>query len=518
MVLKIRSLVSEKNMANVFCILCILLFAVLFFSSLTATWEHGELIDEHVYYRKDSWAAGLCLMAVLLGSAALLKAGSEKICAKWNMDAAAAAVCVLAAGISIYWVGASNTYPRFDQLTVCELAEEFNMGDISRLQRGGYGAVYYHQLGLVTLLRVLYRLFGEGNYRAFQYFNAVLIPLLIFSGYRIAKKITDANKTAELFYLILMLFCVPLYGYVPFVYGEISSLAFLMLAGWMLLSCLESFSWGKGMVMACAMGLAVQLKKNSLIVLIAFCIVAAVKLSGQWNRRYAATVLLLVLGAALGQTAVDGIYQKYIPEDAKPMPMVMHIAMGVNDDNGFAGWFNMYNWSAYEEAGFDPALAKEDAYGEIRAFLDKCRENPGYMADFYYRKFNMQWNAPMYQVLVMNLWTKGPQSRLAEKIYGEDERFFLESYMNTYQLAVYGSILFLLVRRRKSWRHLEKYVLLIAVFGGFLFSLMWEAKTRYIFPYFIMMLPYAALGLWEAASFGKPASESRKPMRDRNAA
>lgn len=69
--------------------------------------------------------------------------------------------------------------------------------------------------------------------------------------------------------------------------------------------------------------------------------------------------------------------------------------------------------------------------------------------------------------------------------------------MKIYQLVVYGSILFLLIRKRKRWEHIEKYVLLIAVFGGFLFSLMWEAKTRYVFPYLIMELPYIALGIKE---------------------
>ena len=37
-------------------------------------------------------------------------------------------------------------------------------------------------------------------------------------------------------------------------------------------------------------------------------------------------------------------------------------------------------------------------------------------------------------------------------------------------------------------------MLLIAVLGGFFFSVIWEAKARYVFPYFMMMLPYAAMG------------------------
>ena len=36
---------------------------------------------------------------------------------------------------------------------------------------------------------------------------------------------------------------------------------------------------------------------------------------------------------------------------------------------------------------------------------------------------------------------------------------------------------------------------MITIFGGFLFHMLWEAKGRYILPYFVMMLPMAAVGL-----------------------
>ena len=40
---------------------------------------------------------------------------------------------------------------------------------------------------------------------------------------------------------------------------------------------------------------------------------------------------------------------------------------------------------------------------------------------------------------------------------------------------------------------------MIAVLGGFLFHMVWEANSRYILPYFLLMLPYAAWGLGTAA-------------------
>ena len=57
---------------------------------------------------------------------------------------------------------------------------------------------------------------------------------------------------------------------------------------------------------------------------------------------------------------------------------------------------------------------------------------------------------------------------------------------------------------------MEWYLLLIAVFGGFLFSLMWEAKTRYILPYLFMQIPYMAMGINEIITVMEQKIERKK--------
>ena len=43
-----------------------------------------------------------------------------------------------------------------------------------------------------------------------------------------------------------------------------------------------------------------------------------------------------------------------------------------------------------------------------------------------------------------------------------------------------------------------RYMQLVIIFGGFLFTMLWEAMSRYVFPYVIYMLPLAAMG-WDFA-------------------
>lgn len=98
----------------------------------------------------------------------------------------------------------------------------------------------------------------------------------------------------------------------------------------------------------------------------------------------------------------------------------------------------------------------------------------------------------------MNSRVVGEQSRLVKSIYKKGKLAHLtSSYMKLFQLVLYSFILFLILKKGREWDSIDKYVLLIAVFGGFLFSLMWEAKTRYVFPYLLMELPYMAVGTGE---------------------
>ena len=53
----------------------------------------------------------------------------------------------------------------------------------------------------------------------------------------------------------------------------------------------------------------------------------------------------------------------------------------------------------------------------------------------------------------------------------------------------------------------------LVILGGFLFHTLWEAKSQYIFPYFVCMLPAAAMGLSEAAQSICRKTENRKKFQ-----
>lgn len=486
----------EALLTGIFWLLAVGMFAMFLYYSMGMTWENGpNLADEFVYFKPDSLLNNVWWTAVSLAAALTICTLFKKYGSRISMDIVSAAVCLLALSASIWWVGASNTSPQSDQYKLCILASEFEAGDLSSLQPGAYAARHSHQLGLVTILRIFYCLFGDGNYRSFQYFSAWMVPVIIFSGDGILKVITKGSRQARLCYLVSMVLCVPLYLYVPFVYGELCSTALAMVSAWMILECLTRFSWIRWLVLTGAMGLAVMARQNTLIFAIGFLLVIIIKLFGRFKWQTAVLGLGIMAGIGAGRLAVHGIYGPLTPAESKPLPYILYVAMGTMDGDR-PGWYNDYHQSVYRSSGWDPKKAGDQGYRDLQAFLEQCRNDPDYAIDFYYRKINTQWNVPMYQSLAMNSQAAGPQSRLAEKVYTGRLRHWLEQWMNIYQILVYGGVLFLLAEKRRQWTTIENYILLICVFGGFLFSLMWEAKTRYVFPYFIAMIPYGAAGVW----------------------
>ncbi len=497
-----KKILTEKTFCYIFNFICILLFFVLFQRCLSMTGENiGPPWDEHIFFRSDSILCNSVLIFLALISLSFVGKILEKLMRK-NRNILLCAACVVSAVLGVYWVWAGKIQPDWDQLAICHYADAFNRGDFEGLMKGNYLARYPQQIGMVTLLRGIFKIFGETEYQAFQYLSALLVPLLVLSGCNILRILSDNNIKAEIYYLFFAVVCFPMYAYTTFVYGDLISSIVGMFSVWMYLSSLKRFTWWKGVAFGLSIGVAVCLRKNLLILAIALIIVMVIKLIFQYNRKNLVLLAALILGWGGIQMAVWGIYANVKDADARAIPGLLFIVMGLNDDYEFAGWNNDYEYAVFSELNDDVELAKERAYENLHMYLEIYKKAPGYMVDFFVRKMNAQWNAPMYQSLAMNGRVRDQQLPVVREIFaGGRLTNCIEMGMKIFQLLMYGGILYLVVCQRKRFVHIETYVLLIAVFGGFLFSLMWEAKTRYVLPYLFMQIPYMAMGVGEIIGF-----------------
>ena len=488
----------ERVLTFLFNIVCTIFFVLLFYYSLTMTgYVPLDLSTELISFRQDNVLFNGIWIAIALTLFGGIYALVKRMKVRLNTRIIAVILAICSMFISMFWVAGANVLPDADQWNVSFYANMFNLGDFSGFEKGNYIATCPHQLGIVTLLRIIFSILGPDRFLGFRLLSVLGVGIIVYVGYEIVRILTKENTFAEISYLLLAILCFPLYIYTLFIYGEILSTAVLFIAAWLLLSCLERFGWWKIVALMVCSGLSVQLRQNSLVVLLGFLVILLVKVIQEFNWKRFVMILVIPLGIFVGNILIDVIYHEHYQEDAVAIPNLLYIAMGTNWEEQNPGWFSKYNYTVFFENDCDPEAESEVAMKDIREFISYCIDNPDYAAEFYKEKFIAQWNDPMYHCLVMNCKVNygEPQNPIVENFYFGEMRLFPEEFMNIYQLLVYGAILYWLTSGFRKNQKIEAHVLMVGIFGGFLFSLIWETKTRYVFPYFIMMLPYAAMGI-----------------------
>lgn len=358
-------------------------------------------------------------------------------------------------------------------------------------------------------------------------------------------------------YLLLVCCNLPMIMYSSFVYGEIPSFAALSVGLYLLLRLLSGITFpdhihtgshegislksSDSETVACAvpspefhstwstfftgtgsilfLALSVMLRKNSLIPIIAVLLVLLFE-SLRFGRSVRARLCLLGMAVCLAVTSVGilPLVQKCYEKKAgntlsSGVTAMSYFAMGMQEASRGCGWYNGFNIDTYDAAGMDSALANEISRQAVLECLAYFREHPGYAVDFYARKHLSQWADGTYASRQATLAAYGGRSGFFQEVYdGSLSSAYIE-WGNAWQNVLYlGTLVFCVStvhRKRKNtatapqdsdtdslYLSLYLYVGLIAVLGGFLFHILWEANSRYIFLYSLLLMPYCAAGIY----------------------
>ena len=299
--------------------------------------------------------------------------------------------------------------------------------------------------------------------------------------------------------------------------------------------------------------LSVMLRKNSLIPVIAVLLVLLFEaLRPGRNGKMRLGLLIMAVCLAVTSVSVLPLTQKIYEKKAgntlsSGVTAMSYLAMGMQEASRGCGWYNGFNIDTYDTAGMDTALANEISRLAIDERLTYFREHPGYTADFYLHKHLSQWADGTYASRQATLATYGGRSAFFKEVYeGSLSGGYIE-WCNAWQNVLYLGVLVFCIgslkKRRKSKvvghmadqtaghtegctadhiadqldadqlgadrhgadRHgadrlgadrLYIYVGLIAVLGGFLFHIFWEANSRYIFSYSLLLMPYCGAGIY----------------------
>ena len=453
-----------------------------------------------------------------------------------------------------------RTVPAADAMSVYNAALEWIQGNLDVIHPTvSYLSYYPQQIGLMAFLELFLRIWNLTGISApaWHFIKLIYVCLLctavLFQYLSLKYLWREHWEEISCCYLLLVCCNLPMIMYSSFVYGEIPSFAALSVGLYLLLRLLSgitfpdhihtgsregislkssdsetvvcavpspelhstwsTFFTGTGSILFLA--LSVMLRKNSLIPIIAVLLVLLFE-SLRFGRSVRARLCLLGMAVCLAVTSVGilPLVQKCYEKKAgntlsSGVTAMSYFAMGMQEAPRGCGWYNGFNIDTYDAAGMDSALANEISRQAVLERLAYFREHPGYAVDFYARKHLSQWADGTYASRQATLAAYGGRSGFFQEVYdGSLSSAYIE-WGNAWQDVLYlGTLVFCIstVHRKRKYTatalqgsntaSLYLYVGLIAVLGGFLFHILWEANSRYIFLYSLLLMPYCAAGVY----------------------
>ena len=298
--------------------------------------------------------------------------------------------------------------------------------------------------------------------------------------------------------MLLSFFCLPPLLMITFLYGNVPAYACGTLAVWMYLLYEKKGRALYALLCMIALTLAVTLKLNLLIFLVA---IGGIWLLRSIRRRSLKSLLCLALTVACVLT-VKGlpqkVYEKRIGIDyGDGIPMIAWMAMGFDEGHAAPGWYKEdHTVTAFYRTGEDPRATAALARLALKNRAADFAAHPKHALHFFWDKFRSQWNEPTYE----SIWLNQVHMSFSEKggVYsflcgeGSAERR-TTAVMNQFQQLVYLGMLLGCIG---LWHRKEtkSCLLPLIVLGGLLYHLLFEAKSQYALPYFVLMLPVAAYG------------------------
>ena len=473
-----------------------------------------------------------------------------------------------------------RTVPAADAMSVYNAALEWIQGNLDVIHPTvSYLSYYPQQIGLMAFLELFLRIWNLTGISApaWHFIKLIYVCLLcaavLFQYLSLKYLWREHWEEISCCYLLLVCCNLPMIMYSSFVYGEIPSYAALSVGLYLLLRLLSGMTFpGQASDISCKgmsvkpsaseassetllspklhctrsafftgtgsilfLALSVMLRKNSLIPIIAVLLVLLFE-SLRFGRSVRARLCLLGMAVCLAVTSVGilPLVQKCYEKKAgntlsSGVTAMSYFAMGMQEASRGCGWYNGFNIDTYDAAGMDSALANEISRQAVLERLAYFRGHPGYAVDFYARKHLSQWADGTYASRQATLATYGGRSGFFQEVYdGSLSSAYIE-WGNAWQDVLYlGTLVFCVStvhRKRKntgtapqgsSAGSLYLYVGLIAVLGGFLFHILWEANSRYIFLYSLLLMPYCAAGIqswvrYVTFSVARVGAKNRKP-------
>lgn len=397
--------------------------------------------------------------------------------------------------LGVFWVVSTQVQAQVDQWNCADIASRqmFDNYDFSDYMPGGYAFNYPYQSGIILIMSVIFRFFGSMNFTAFQICNVLALLLFDISIMKITEYMESpsAKKVAS---IMLVLFW-PILFYTVFVYGNLMGLAVGTAALYFEYRYFKKRRLRDIVISSCMIGLAVMIKTNYLIFLVAMLIFLVMDFIVTFRKRTIFYAVLAIVFYVIGSTGPIALISLQSGIDVgSGVPKIAFVSMGLRESELAPGWWSdYYHENLYRDSGYNAEIASDMAKEDIMERLQTFKEEPGYAADFFYKKMVSQWCEPTFESLWISRYDKGVTlSGIIDNILNRELKGWVTGFLNLYQTFIYWTALLFVIMNRKN-KNIFLWLPGTAFIGGFLFHMIWEAKGQYTLSYFVLLIPYSAI-------------------------
>lgn len=402
-----------------------------------------------------------------------------------------------------------------DQIHACNLAQTFYRNNLEEylpnltyagIPLSEYMQAYHQQISLAFVFSMFFRIIHFDEIGILRALNVIGNILIVFAIYKINNQLSKEYKTNKVLLLTLLLTFISLPMLSTFIYGDIPSLALCLLSVYFMMRYTESKKIKYPIFASVFTMIAYMMRMNSLIFIIATVIYLLLNLfkgisKKSWKENLI-NLLIIAMYAIISiipTILVQNYYlNKYDMDKNKAYPNISYFLMAMEESWRGNGWYN-------EDIG-EPALRrlgdiKEEYKERIKQRLTYFSENIGYTFNFYTKKIASMWTENTYSAVRSNLTKDNdPIENITEPV---------TFYQKTLLIITCICSLIVLIQNRKNLS--LNILFLVTIFiGGFAFHILWEAKSRYIVPYIVALIPIASISLQHFSTINKMKSKFKK--------
>lgn len=474
----------------------------LFVMSAMKTNQFTRMIPEHLEIRLRNVPLALLGTFIMLVVLAFLAASMQN-CSYRMANCITALAAVESIALCLWWMNSFVNTPQADQANVWHIAQTLASSEKATQEESDYLFLHPYQSGMAMVMEAVIRLNGE-SWKGWQIVNMLCVAACIVFLSCLCGRITDSHCAKAICAVLLICF-VPLCMYSTFIYGSVpgmtTSFAVLYMLSRLSTARRTRLVWLILMVLTATVSIILY-SANQIFLVAVSLVLLAMGLTDRSNRALIPISILFVILPLFFCKSWQAIAMLRLGlENTSGIPMLARLAMGVDAfTTERPGFYNCLNVNLYVKCNYDPVLTSHEALQHIKKSLIALEEE-GRLLNFFGIKISDQWLDSWYGALAMtdaSLFDEpGWLARsLTDGTLYKPVQAFLRALLTIIYLTAAGGTAGIAHRfNRDIWR-LSTAVCLT---GGFIFQIIYEAKSRYCLPYFLCCFPLAAAGLtWMA--------------------